>query len=140
VLQSRASPDAYHQGANVIEVTFNGQARHCESIEAFGLELESFDAEPAFELWLSVPNGASMSMLRNGPNAFLMYLRFPGDSGLTSRVGPAKPGTASFRLSNGQEDEYPLSWCIDLEQCYKALAYFFVNNGGKPDWVQWHKD
>ena len=126
--------------ANVIEVTFNGQTRHCESIEAFGLELDSFDAEPAFELWLSVPDGASMSMLRNGPNAFLMYLRFPGDSAFTSRASPAKPGTASFRLSNGQEDEYPLSWCIDVEQCYKALAYFFVNHGGKPDWVQWHQD
>jgi hypothetical protein len=113
---------------------------HCESIEAFSIELDVFDGEPAFELWLRVPNGTSMSMLRNGPNAFLMYLRFRGDSGFTSRASPAKPGTASFRLSNGQEDEYPLSWCIDVEQCYKALAYFFVNNGDKPDWVQWHQD
>ena len=124
----------------MIEVTFNGQTKHCESIEAFSLELDVFDGELAFELWLRVPNGTSMSMLRNGPNAFLMYLRFPGDSGFTSRASPAKPGTASFRLSNGQEDEYPLSWCIDVEQCYKALAYFFVNNGDKPDWVQWHQD
>ena len=124
----------------MIEVTFNGHTRHCESIEAFGLELDGFDAEPAFEPWLSVPKGPSMTMLRHGPNAFLMYLRFPGDSGFTSRASLAKPGTASVRLSNGQEDEYPLSWCIGIEQCYKALAYFFVNNGGKPDWVQWHKD
>ena len=139
MFQGNASPDAYHQGAKVIEVTFNGQTRHCETIEAFGLELDGFDAEPAFELWLGVPNGASMTMLRNGPNALLVYLPFPGNSGFTSRASLAKPGTASFRLSNGQE-EYPLSWCIDIEQCYKALAYFFVNNGGKPDCVQWHQD
>lgn len=42
-------------------------------------------------------------------------------------------GTASFRLSNDQQvDEYPLSWCIEIEQCYKALTCSFVNNGEKP--------
>jgi len=75
----------------VVEVTFNRQTKHCESIEAFGLELDGFDGEPTFELWLKVPNGASMSMVRNGPNAFLMYLRFPGDSGFTSRASQQYP-------------------------------------------------
>jgi len=38
-------------------------------------------------------------------------------------------------MSNGQVDVYPLSWCIDVKQCYKAVAYFCVNEGAKPDGV-----
>jgi len=75
-------------------------------------------------------------MLRNGTNAWLMYLRHhEGDNGFTSQGETGRIGVASYELSNGQVDEYPLSWCIEIEQCYKALAYFFVNEGSKPEWV-----
>jgi len=55
------------------------------------------------------------------------------------RANPNATGSASYVLSNDQVDEYPLSWCIDIEQCYKAMAYFFVNNGAMPSWVSWHE-
>lgn len=67
-----------------------------------------------------------------------MYLRYEGDSGFISQGEPSAHGVALYELANGQVDEYPLAWCIDVEQCYKALAYFFVNEGAQPDWVSWH--
>lgn len=80
-----------------------------------------------------------MCMLRNGGHAFLMYLRFPGDSGFVS-VGDANDETlVRYTLSNGQIDEYPQSWCVPVEQCFKALAAFFVNDGQRPEWIAWHE-
>ncbi|WP_247661421.1 Imm1 family immunity protein [Ideonella alba] len=78
-------------------------------------------------------------MLRNSGNAWLMYLRHAGDSGFVSFGEAGRAGTEKYLLSHGQEDEYPLAWCIELEQCYKAIAYFYVNEGAMPDWVQWHE-
>jgi hypothetical protein len=78
-------------------------------------------------------------MLRNGANAWLMYLRFNGDSGFVSKGDATKTGDESYTLSNGQVDKYPLSWCIDLEQCYKAIAYFFVNEGAQPVFIAWQE-
>lgn len=102
--------------------------------------LKGFDAEVRFELWLKTDHGPMISMLRNEANAFLMYLRAEGDAGFTSRSAQDRSGTATFRLSNGQEDEYPLSWCVDIAECYKALVHFFSHNGARPDSIRWHAD
>lgn len=131
----------------MVEVTFNGKLVGIVSVEDLDAALHRFDLEPRFELSVSVetgrsmdelPDGPVMSMLRNGPCAWLMYLRYKGDSGFVSRGDVARIGKASYTLSNGQVDEYPLSWCIDLEQCYRAIAYFFVNEGRQPGWITWH--
>ena len=45
----------------------------------------------------------------------------------------------SYRLSNGQTDEYPAAWCVPVEDCYKTLAYFFVNRGLRPEWLAWEE-
>ena len=42
-----------------------------------------------------------------------------------------------FRIALDR-DEYQLAWCIKVEQCYRILAYFYVNEGAQPDWVSWH--
>jgi hypothetical protein len=122
----------------MIIVTFNGTEELMYEIEEFGAALDRFDAQPIFELWLNAPGGASISMLRNSEHAFLMYLREFGDSGFVS-VGEETEGSVQYTLGNGQVDEYPLSWCISLEECYKALAYFFVNDGMRPEWFQWQE-
>lgn len=119
-------------------VTFNGESHSISSIEEFGVALNDFNATEQFEIWVSVQGGPSMCMLRNGQNAWLMYLRFEGDSGFVSQAPLTKPGAASYVLANGQVDEYPLAWCINIEQCYKAMAYFFVNDGAMPSWVSWY--
>jgi hypothetical protein len=123
----------------VIVVSFNGAAESVSSLEGFSQALDRFDAEADFELWLSVSDGPSMCMLRNGGSAFVMYLRFAGDSGFVSGGSCVTEGSIEYRLSNGQIDGYPLAWCIPLEQCYKALAYFFVNEGKRPEWIAWHE-
>lgn len=78
-----------------------------------------------------------MCMLRNGERGWLMYLHICGDGGLVTKGDQGEQGTYTYKLSNGQIDEYPLSWCINLEQCYKAIAHFFVNNGARYDAVTW---
>ena len=122
----------------MISVTFNGEQQDVSSIEQFGVALDRFDGTSEFELWLSSSEGQSICMLRNGPRAWLMYLRDgDGDRGFTSQGDADCIGVTSYKLSNGQVDEYPLSWCIDIEECYKALAYFFVNEGDRPIWLSW---
>ena len=80
-----------------------------------------------------------MAMLRNEDHAWLMYLRFSGDAGFVSQGDLTKTGKTSYALANGEVGEYPLAWCIDLERCYQAAMYFFVNNGSKPEWIAWHE-
>jgi hypothetical protein len=123
----------------VIAASFNGSEEDISSIEGLGLALDRYDGHAEFELWLSVVEGPSMCMLRNGQHAFLMYLRFPGDSGLVSGDGANAETQVQYKLSNGQIDEYPQSWCVPVELCFKALAYFFVNDGQRPEWVTWHE-
>ncbi len=120
-----------------MKITFNGSDFSFDSIEEFGPALDRFDLEPQFELWISRHDGPSLTMLRNGDHAWLMYLRFTGDSGVVSRGDQRKQGTCSYALSNGQIDEYPLSWCVNLDECYKAVAYFFVNDGARYNFVTW---
>jgi len=120
-----------------MEVNFNGQIQNIESIERLGLALDEFHKCEQFELVCSASAGPSLFMLRNRDLAWLMYLRHEGDSGYHSQGDLTQNASATFQLSNGQRDEYPISWCIEVEQCYKAVAYFFVNGGQRPGWVQW---
>ena len=122
---------------DLMKIVFNDTAQSLGSIEELSLALDRFDLEPQFELWISAQDGPSMCMLRDGNHAWLMYLRFDGDSGFVSRGDQDSQGTCSYTLANGQVDEYPLAWCIDIEQCYKAITYFFVNDGAKPNFVPW---
>lgn len=123
----------------MIEITIDGTPMQIASIEELDPALVRSEQQPYTEVWVCVPHGPRMAMLRNGTHAWLMYLRFNGDAGFVSRGDPAKTGTTSYTLANGQVDEYPLSWCIDPERCYQALMYFFVNNGARPDWIAWQK-
>ena len=123
----------------MIIVTFNKTEQLMHRIEEFRVALERFDAESAFELWLNVPGGPSVAMLRNEEHAFLMYLRELGDSGFVSSGSKEPDGLVQYVLSNGQVDEHPRSWCIPLEQCYRALAFFFANDGARPEWLTWQE-
>jgi hypothetical protein len=122
-----------------VTISFNSRKQDIASIEALGQALEHFDEVPEFELWASVAEGPSLCMLRNRENAWLMYLRHEGDSGFNSLGQTERIGNATYIFSNGQEDEYPLAWCVEVEQCYKAVAYFYINNGLRPEWIHWHE-
>lgn len=121
----------------MVEITINGERLRIDAIEHLDAALLRSEQQPQFELWALVPDGPRMAMLRNANHAWLMYLRYNGDAGYVSQGDPSQVGTASYTLGNGQVDEYPLSWCVDLERCYQAMMYFFVNNGAKPGWITW---
>ena len=122
-----------------INVIFNETELSYRAFEEFSLDLDRFDREQQFELWLLTNAGPLIAMLRNGEHAFFMYLRFKGDSGFVTMGDRGKQGACAYRLGNGQIDELPLSWCIDLDQCYRAVAYFFVNNGARYNYVDWQE-
>ncbi|MEM8837362.1 MAG: hypothetical protein AAGE89_04665 [Pseudomonadota bacterium] len=85
---------------------------------------------------------ARMVALANKGSAFLMMLRFEGDTGFTSRnqadSGPSD-ATMAFMLSNGQLDEYPESWVLPEGDWTEALVDFAVK-GIRSDKIEWHKD
>ena len=58
------------------------------------------------------------------------------DAGLRS-VGTERNGAASYALSNGQVDEYPLSWCVDLQSCFDAFRSFHRHHGVRPECITW---
>ena len=124
----------------VITVIFNDEHKEFFSIDELNEALTRFDDEPNFDLWVSIPDGPMINMMRSGPDAFLMYLRFAEDTGITSRPRVPRVGAASFRLANGQVDEFLQSWCIDREQCYKAIAHFCAIEGEMPKCIAWHED
>lgn len=120
-----------------MKITFNGSNLWIGSVEELNNALDCLDREAQFEFWIRAEAGPSMCMLRNGERGWLMYLHICGDGGLVTKGDQGEQGTYTYKLSNGQIDEYPLSWCINLEQCYKAIAHFFVNNGARYDAVTW---
>ena len=71
-----------------------------------------------------------------------MYLRRPDDTGLHS-VNPSYEGPPDamqqYRLNNGQEDEYPLSWALPVDEIRKALDYFKERNEPAP-FIIWKEE
>ena len=119
--------------------TANGESLGSDSLEELDASLTEIENVQPLELSISVVGGPSLIMLRSEEHAFLMYLRESGDSGFVSgRSVPATP-TARFRLGNGQLDEYSIAWCIPVEDCFKAVLFFYVNSGLQPAWVTWHE-
>jgi len=88
------------------------------------------------ELWVESPDGQSLCALINGDRGWLMYLRHPdGDAGFSSR-NPSYDGPSnamiSYRLSNGQLDEYPASRAYPVEEIERALEFFRKENRPPP--------
>ena len=81
-------------------------------------------------------------MLTHDDRAVLLYFRYDGDAGLTSR-DPAYAGPSDamldFRLSNGQVDTYPACWTIPLADGVRALEYAFLHRERAP-WVTWNDE
>ena len=91
---------------------------------------------------LTAPNGSILFALTDGQLGLLMYLREIGDAGFSSRnpdyVGP-KDARVTFRLSNGQPDEFPAEWCYPLPVVERAIEHF-VTTGKPPTFIKWHND
>jgi hypothetical protein len=121
-------------------VSFRGKDRQCSSVEELSAALQEFDAFSRFELWLNQPDGPALCMLRNGEDAWPMYLRHPGDPGFNSIGDRQRQGMVAYELGNGQADEYPAAWCVPVEDCYKTVEFFFAHEGLRPDWLEWQEN
>lgn len=95
--------------------------------------LDQIDRHPCSELWLATQEGGPfLSMLVNGPSAWLMYQSGQDDPGCHT-VNPAYRGPAclylDFQLSNGQLDMYPATWTLPLEEAFAACTFFVLTQG-----------
>jgi hypothetical protein len=94
------------------------------------------------EIWVDRADYPRVCALVNGDRAWLMYLRYEGDAGFSSRdstyAGPEQ-AMMDFYLSNGQLDEYPLAWTIPIKQVFAALEWFAAK-GNSPRDIAWHND
>jgi hypothetical protein len=79
------------------------------------------------EIWIDYEDYPAMCALVNGSLGWLMYLRYDGDTGFSTR-NPAYEGppdaVVDYFLSNGQRDQYPASWAYPVEEVIQALEWF----------------
>ena len=110
------------------------------TIERLRAELSA--PEQYKEIWREGADGSRMCALINGATGWLMYLPDEESSGFSSRnpnySGPST-ATLDYQLSNGQVDEYPLSWALPLTEIQGALEYYVVESRPAP-WICWHDD
>lgn len=101
-----------------------------------------FEKENFKEISIELEDGQSLLVLINGNFGWLMYLRYEGDAGFSSR-NPLFEGDQEemmeFLLCNGQADFYPLSWVLPIDQIDKAIAYF-EETKQQPPFICWHAD
>ena len=83
---------------------------------------------------------AGAQVLRNGGNAWLMYLSGQDDLSYHSLGDDEEMGECSYLLANGQVDMYPEAWCVDVELCRQAFIAFFNTGGARPAAIAWEAD
>jgi hypothetical protein len=130
-----ASSQATTLGVNGAEYTISTQTELQQHLAALS-------NQGYFELWLTLPTDICISALINNDRALVIFGRYDGDAGLSSR----NPDNADdngkqidFYLSNGQRDEYPLAWTIPTKDALTAFDYAFRYHRAAP-WIVWHDD
>ena len=127
-----------------MELNLHGEPRVVDSVPALEQTLLDARALAQCELWLTLAEdaeqGPALCMLRNGGNAWLMYLSGQDDLSFHSLGDEEADGVCSYLLSNGQVDEYPEGWCVEVEQCQRACIAFFKTGGTRPAAIAWEAD
>ena len=111
------------------------------------LELLQTVHEQYAEIWLDFNSNAegelpAITLLKNGSQCWLMYLRYRGDSGWSTYQTQSLGNTPaiSFELTNG--DSYPTSAnnCLDVKTGYWVLVHFLETNGERDRSVNWRSE
>ncbi len=125
-----------------MKLIINERECEIETSEELANELARFDGRQYQEIILNAEGRPNISVLLNKNRGWLMYLRDVGDPGFSSRnpeyTGPSD-ATIRYRLKNGQIDEYPESWALDIDLIKKAL-FFFLETLGAAKFVTWFND
>jgi len=108
----------------------------CDELASYRRQLGDYG-----ELWVEHPEYPRVGALFSGPRGWMMYLRFDGDAGFSTRgprVQDQPDQPMRFVLSNGQVDEYPASWTYSRAVIFGALEQF-IRTRTLPD-LAWHND
>jgi len=94
------------------------------------------------EIWVHIGDFPALMALVNDRQGWLMYLRYDGDAGFSSR-NPGYRGdpeaTISYLLSNGQLDHTPAAWSYPLQVVVDAVLHF-ARSGRVSDDIAWSND
>ena len=127
-----------------MELNLHGEPRVVDSVPALEQTLLDARALAQCELWLTMATdaeqGPALCMLRNGGNAWLMYLSGQDELSFHSLGDEEETGECSYLLSNGQVDVYPEAWCVDVDLCQQAFIAFFKTGGARPAGIAWEAD
>ncbi|THH36209.1 hypothetical protein E4Z66_14280 [Aliishimia ponticola] len=125
-----------------MQVTINGEPHSLTGVKEAERLLAQIEQTDDLEIWASEGDGSSLCALFNRHRGWLMFLRFEGDAGFSSR-NPLKEESEGpeeiFVLSNGQVDSYPSSWTMERKIVFDAFLEF-VTSGRRPANVDWHDD
>lgn len=128
----------------MMELNLHGEAHAVATTAQLQALLARSHTLAQCELWLTMTadaeQGPALCMLRNGGNAWLMYLSPQDGTSYHSLGDEEAPGECSYLLANGQLDFYPEAWCIAVEPCYQAMAAFLRDSGARPAAVAWQAD
>jgi hypothetical protein len=120
-------------------IIINDQEIKVESRAALVAIIDKFLKDDYSEVWIKGHEESSLCAMINPNNAFLMYLRYEGDTGFRSNNKSGHDNnTIEFRLSNGQSDHYPESWLTKKEKVKSALLTYFDGGGMdvNVDWIE----
>ena len=127
-----------------MELNLHGEAHVMDNLLALEQALQQARALAQCELWLTLATdaeqGPALCLLRNGGNAWLMYLSGQDDLSFHSLGDEEETGECSYLLSNGQVDVYPEAWCVEVGQCERAFLAFFRTGGARPASIAWEAE
>ncbi len=122
-----------------ITLTINGKEYQARSGDELTPYLQQLKFTSYNEIWATQSDCSSLCLLTNSSRAFVLYLRYPGDSGLIATTNDQVTNTMiEFKLSNGQLDEYPARWTVPVHDALKILTSFIQDNN-LLSYVNWIK-
>jgi hypothetical protein len=128
--------------AEYCRITIQEGAKKSSLLEKLSDFLTTVSGTDYAEIWVDHGDFPCLCALVNGQRAWLMFLRYSGDAGFSSRnpeyTGPSE-AVLDFYLRNGQQDEYPVAWTYPISQVFEALKWF-AERKEAPSWICWCND
>lgn len=116
----------------------NNKEKELNTVADLSEYINQIDITENIESWIYSLKKESLCLIKSGDRIFLMYLDGPEDVGVVSGNSSVDKVSEKYLMANGQEDEFPISWCIEKSVAYNAIEYFFNNSGRRPPQITWH--
>ena len=124
-----------------MELSINGEIIEILNFQDFTEYFNTVENEKYLEIDLFEENNMGIFVLLNEEYALVLFFRYEGDSGLSAinNKYANSDKLESFKLSNGQMDEYPLNYLIDRKEIFSIIECF-INEKKMSDSVEWHEE